>query len=476
VETIMQQTSKVPVKTEKKTAVSVRRPQSWQPFQALHQEIDRLFTDFGRGYSSLGFGGDLDFTPFGAGAQELTPAVDLVDKGTSFQLTAELPGLDEKNVEVLLADGVLTIKGEKSEENSFQRSFDLPKSVAQGKIEASFQKGFLTITMPKTEAARKSAKKIMSNDPTPISVIADLRATSERPVRWKPLVRLGTLLERERSDVAWLAHFARRVEDATFHLCIAFEKAEVRDFELSHPRDVVRSSHGVSTWYATLVNATFNRYRNLRKALVHHWTPPAEVELLTLQAFHVLCDLTPADSQLRYLLQRDRPRAFCELARHLDIVADQLKAAIQLAANLEPARADDDITEERVRLDKVQTEILEKAGETLSLTSAAARLGITRQALHKRIRTGSALGLMRGTELVVPAVQFVKRDSKLKVVGGLRKVVAVFDRAGAGRWSALQFLIEIDPLLKTTPLDALKRDETQAVIAAARGYLSVDEA
>jgi HSP20 family protein len=170
----MQETSKVPVKTEK-TARPVGRPAPWSPFQALHQEVDRLFADFGRGFPAMGLGRDFDFRPFWAGGQELTPAIDVVDKGTSFQITAELPGLDEKNVEVTLADGVLTIKGEKSEEKeekkknyyhsersfgSFERSFDLPDTVDQGKIEASFQKGLLTITIPKTEAAQKTAKKI----------------------------------------------------------------------------------------------------------------------------------------------------------------------------------------------------------------------------------------------------------------------------------------------------------------------------
>jgi HSP20 family protein len=171
----MQETSKVPVKTEK-AAQPVGRPAPWNPFQALHQEIDRLFADFGRGFPSLGWGRNaFDVSPFWAGGQELTPAVDVVDKGTSFQITAELPGLDEKNIEVALADDVLTIKGEKSEEKeekkknyyrsersfgSFQRSFELPESVDQGKIEASFQKGLLTITMPKTEVAQKAAKKI----------------------------------------------------------------------------------------------------------------------------------------------------------------------------------------------------------------------------------------------------------------------------------------------------------------------------
>ena len=102
----------------------------------------------------------------------------MADTGASYQITAELPGLDEKDVEVTVADGVLTIKGEKSAEKeekkkdyyraersfgSFKRSFALPEGVDQGKIEANFQKGLLTITMPKVAAAQAQAKKITIN-------------------------------------------------------------------------------------------------------------------------------------------------------------------------------------------------------------------------------------------------------------------------------------------------------------------------
>jgi len=83
--------------------------------------------------------------------------------------------MDEKNIEVKVADGVLTMKGEKQEEKeekkkdyylqersfgSFQRSFELPDSVDPDKIEASFKKGVLTVKMPKKVEAQKPAKKI----------------------------------------------------------------------------------------------------------------------------------------------------------------------------------------------------------------------------------------------------------------------------------------------------------------------------
>jgi HSP20 family protein len=103
------------------------------------------------------------------------PAVDVADTATSYEITAELPGLDERNVEVKLSDGTLTIRGEKKEEKeekkrdyylserhygSFQRSLSVPDGVDAEKIEATFKNGVLTVTLPKTVEAQKKEKKI----------------------------------------------------------------------------------------------------------------------------------------------------------------------------------------------------------------------------------------------------------------------------------------------------------------------------
>ena len=168
--------TKVPIKQEKRTASS-SVPQMWRPFESLREEIDRLFDDFGRGF----------WRPFGRSLfaeepllrRELTlpstPAVDVVESDKAYEITAELPGMDEKNIEVKVANDVLTIKGERQEEKeekkkdyylrersfgSFERSFGLPEGVDADKIEASFKKGVLTLTLPKKLEAQKSAKKI----------------------------------------------------------------------------------------------------------------------------------------------------------------------------------------------------------------------------------------------------------------------------------------------------------------------------
>ena len=93
----------------------------------------------------------------------------------AYEITAELPGLDEKNIEVKLANGVLSIKGEKREEKeekrkdyyrrersfgSFERSFQVPEGIDTDKIAASFKNGILSVTLPKSAEAQKQAKRI----------------------------------------------------------------------------------------------------------------------------------------------------------------------------------------------------------------------------------------------------------------------------------------------------------------------------
>jgi HSP20 family protein len=168
--------TKLPIKQEKLSAAS-SVPQRWQPFESLRHEIDRLFDDFGRGFWQP-FGRSL-FAAEPLFGRELTlptmPAVDVIESENAYELTAELPGMDEKNIEVKVVNGNLTIKGEKQEEKeekkkdyylhernfgSFERSFGVPEGVDADKIEASFKKGVLTVTLPKKAEAQKPAKKI----------------------------------------------------------------------------------------------------------------------------------------------------------------------------------------------------------------------------------------------------------------------------------------------------------------------------
>jgi HSP20 family protein len=102
----------------KKGKIEPSTLQAWPPFEGLRQEINRMFDDFGWG-SWPAFRRSL-FTPepvFSGGMiRKITPAVDVIESEKVYEVTAELPGMDEKNIEIKVANGVLTMKGEKQEQ------------------------------------------------------------------------------------------------------------------------------------------------------------------------------------------------------------------------------------------------------------------------------------------------------------------------------------------------------------------------
>jgi HSP20 family protein len=169
--------TKVPVTIGDKPTTPSSAVQMWRPFENLRREVDRLFEDFSMSPFRLPFRRPaFDIEPFWAPESWVAvPAVDFVERGDAFEMTAEMPGLDEKNIEIKVANGVLTVKGEKTEEKeekerdfhlrerrfgSFERSFRIPETVDADKIEAAFKKGVLTVTLPKTAEAQKPVKKI----------------------------------------------------------------------------------------------------------------------------------------------------------------------------------------------------------------------------------------------------------------------------------------------------------------------------
>jgi HSP20 family protein len=165
------QETNVPVKKASPTPRPYSEVFDFHPLESLRRQINSLFPDL-TGRKELS-----DFEPFErffAGWPAM-PAVDLEEKDGEFAITAELPGLDEKNVEVKLANGTLIISGEKKDERenkekdyyfserrygSFKRAFRVPDGVDTNKIEAAFDKGVLTVRLPKTEQAQQAEKKI----------------------------------------------------------------------------------------------------------------------------------------------------------------------------------------------------------------------------------------------------------------------------------------------------------------------------
>ncbi len=170
--------NKIPVQTEDKAATQNPLATALRPLENLRRQVDRLFEDFDRGWHlPFSRGSAFDREPFWR--RELSfsgmPAVDIIEKEDAFEITAELPGMDEKNIEIKLSNGTLTIKGEKKDEReekkkdyylserhygSFQRTFGLPDGVDPEKIEAHFSKGVLSLHLPKKPDAQKPEKTI----------------------------------------------------------------------------------------------------------------------------------------------------------------------------------------------------------------------------------------------------------------------------------------------------------------------------
>lgn len=136
------------------------REAEMSPFFSLRREVDRLFDDFFR-MPSLGFGG----------AAMSWPSLEVTDDDREVRVTAEIPGMNEKDVELLVQDGVLTIRGEKKSETSdkdrgwserwygrFERQIALPSGVEEEKAQAIFRDGVLTVTLPKSAEASNSRR------------------------------------------------------------------------------------------------------------------------------------------------------------------------------------------------------------------------------------------------------------------------------------------------------------------------------
>ena len=136
---------------------------------SLFREIERTFDDFSRRGPLAGFVG------FGDGMTALK--VDVAEAKDAIEVTAELPGVDEKDIDLTLSNGVLTIRGEKKTERdetakdkswhviersygSFSRTIALPYDPDSGKVEAKFDKGVLRIRLPKPAEVAKKEKKI----------------------------------------------------------------------------------------------------------------------------------------------------------------------------------------------------------------------------------------------------------------------------------------------------------------------------
>lgn len=148
-----------------------RLPAHWSEGVAslpeLRREMDRLFDEFFTGFGLPSLGRNEGRMP--------TPRIDVSESDQDIQIAAELPGLDEKDVEVTITDDTLTIRGEKKEESereehdyhmtersygTFSRTLRLPFAVDAGQAKAAFKDGVLRITLPKPKEIQQRTHKI----------------------------------------------------------------------------------------------------------------------------------------------------------------------------------------------------------------------------------------------------------------------------------------------------------------------------
>ena len=150
--------------------LAVRR-QDRDPFPQLRRNIDDMFDRFLGDWSG---GMNLVDQPFGT-LGRFMPEVDLTETSKEIRLTADLPGREEKDLEVSFLDGAITVKGEKRQEHQegeggvyrcerqygvFERTIPLPSEIDPDKVQASFKNGVLKVTLPKTKEAQPNRKMI----------------------------------------------------------------------------------------------------------------------------------------------------------------------------------------------------------------------------------------------------------------------------------------------------------------------------
>jgi HSP20 family protein len=166
----------IPWGRNRSSVPSTYQSEEVSPFLTLHREMNRLFDDvfnrFEGGVPSLIGRG----WPSGSWLSGSWPSLEVNASDKAVRVSAELPGMDDKDVEILVDDGVLTIRGERKSETEdkdrhfseryygrFERSIALPYEVEEDKAEASFRNGVLTVTLPKSAKAQDKAKRIAIN-------------------------------------------------------------------------------------------------------------------------------------------------------------------------------------------------------------------------------------------------------------------------------------------------------------------------
>jgi HSP20 family protein len=163
---------KLSVNKDKRGALKRKEEDPANIFNALQRQVNDIFDDF---WGDLGRVHLPSFRTSGRGLSVLSPRLDVSETEDAITVTAELPGVDKKDVDVSVDNDTLTIKGESKQEEEeskknyyvsersygqFERVIPLPVDVNRDKVSAKFKNGVLTVDMPKSEKAKTERKKI----------------------------------------------------------------------------------------------------------------------------------------------------------------------------------------------------------------------------------------------------------------------------------------------------------------------------
>lgn len=158
----------IPWARQGQVAPAPYRDEQHSPFFSLRRDIDRLFDDMFRGSApSFDFGRTMS----------AWPSVEVVDTDREVRITAELPGMAEKDIDLIVEDGVLTLRGEKKSEiddkdrgyserfyGRFERRIALPSGADENDARAEFRDGVLNVILPKTEQAERGRRIPISSE------------------------------------------------------------------------------------------------------------------------------------------------------------------------------------------------------------------------------------------------------------------------------------------------------------------------
>ncbi|MBU0960000.1 MAG: Hsp20/alpha crystallin family protein [Proteobacteria bacterium] len=165
-------TTTLPIKHTGQVVLPRKPP--YGPIAQLQQEMDQLFDNFFKGFAQ-GPVGTGSFFPGSLSDNLLKPTLDIGATEKEYTISIEVPGVEEKDVTLEIADNTLTIKGEKEQEReekekhyyrmersygSFQRLLSLPEDADQDAIKATFKNGVVTITMPRKALPQSEVKQI----------------------------------------------------------------------------------------------------------------------------------------------------------------------------------------------------------------------------------------------------------------------------------------------------------------------------